>query len=47
MSIDYHSQRRLKNFNVRKVREALPEFYTTEFPTLVTFLEKYYDFLDF
>jgi hypothetical protein len=46
MSIDYHSQRRLKNFNVRKVREALPEFYTTEFPTLVTFLEKYYDFLD-
>jgi len=46
MSIDYHSKRRLKNFNVRKVREALPEFYTTEFPTLVTFLEKYYDFLD-
>ena len=39
MSIDYHSQRRLKNFNVRKVREALPEFYTTEFPTLVTFLD--------
>lgn len=46
MSIDYHSQRRFKNFNVRKVREALPEFYTSEFPTLVTFLEKYYDFLD-
>ena len=46
MSIEYHSQRRFKNFNVRKVREALPEFYTSEFPTLVTFLEKYYDFLD-
>ena len=46
MPIDYHSKRRLKNFNVRKVKEALPEFYTTEFPTLVTFLEKYYDFLD-
>jgi len=46
MPIDYYSKRRSKNFNVRKVREALPEFYTTEFPTLVTFLEKYYDFLD-
>ena len=46
MSIDYQSQRRFKNFNVRKVREALPEFYTSEFPKLVTFLEKYYDFLD-
>jgi len=41
MSIDYQSQRRFKNFNVRKVREALPEFYTSEFPKLVTFLEKY------
>ena len=46
MSINYHSKRRLKNFQVRKVREALPEYYTSEFPTLVTFLEKYYDFLD-
>ena len=46
MTIDYHSKRRLKNFNVRKVREALPEYHTSEFPTLVTFLEKYYDFLD-
>ena len=46
MSINYHSKRRLKNFQVRKVREALPEYYTGEFPTLVTFLEKYYDFLD-
>lgn len=46
MSINHHSKRRLKNFQVRKVREALPEYYTSEFPTLVTFLEKYYDFLD-
>ena len=46
MSINFHSKRRLKNFQVRKVREALPEYYTSEFPTLVTFLEKYYDFLD-
>lgn len=46
MSINPHSKRRLKNFQVRKVREALPEYYTGEFPTLVTFLEKYYDFLD-
>ena len=46
MSINYHSKRRLKNFQVRKVREALPEYYTSEFPNLVTFLEKYYDFLD-
>ena len=46
MAINYHSKRRLKSFQNRKVREALPEFYTSEFPTLVTFLEKYYDFLD-
>ena len=46
MSINYHSKRRLKSFQNRKVREALPEFYTSEFPKLVTFLEKYYDFLD-
>ena len=46
MTIDYQSKRRLKSFQNRKVRESLPEFYTSEFPTLVTFLEKYYDFLD-
>ena len=46
MAIDYQSKRRLKSFQNRKVRESLPEFYTSEFPTLVTFLEKYYDFLD-
>tara|TARA_Y100000114_G_C11721820_1_gene308904 strand:- start:9 stop:980 length:972 start_codon:yes stop_codon:yes gene_type:complete len=46
MAIDYQSKRRFKNFQVRKVRESLPEYFTSEFPTLVTFLEKYYDFLD-
>jgi len=46
MPINYQSKRRLKNFQVRKVREALPEYFTSEFPTLVTFLEKYYEFLD-
>ena len=46
MAIDFQSKRRLKNFQVRKVRDTLPEYFTSEFPTLVTFLEKYYDFLD-
>jgi hypothetical protein len=46
MAIDFQSKRRFKNFQVRKVREALPEYFTSEFPTLVTFLEKYYEFLD-
>ena len=46
MAINYQSKRRLKSFQNRKVRESLPEFYTSEFPTLVTFLEKYYDFVD-
>ena len=46
MSIDYKSKRRFKSFQNRKVREALPEFYTSEFPKLVTFLEKYYNFID-
>lgn len=46
MAINYKSNRRLKNFQVRKVRESLPEIFTQDFPKLVTFLEKYYDFLD-
>lgn len=46
MAIDFQSKRRLKNFQVRKVRESLPEYFTSEFPKLVTFLEKYYEFLD-
>ena len=46
MAIDFASKRRFKNFQVRKVREALPEYFTSEFPKLVSFIEKYYDFLD-
>ena len=46
MALDYKSNRRLKNFQVRKVRESLPEIFTQDFSKLVTFLEKYYDFLD-
>lgn len=46
MTINYHHNRRPKNFLIRKVRDALPEFYTSEFPKLVSFLENYYEFLD-
>ena len=44
--IKYHQNRRPRNFIHRKVRDALPEFFTQDFPKLVTFLEKYYDYLD-
>lgn len=40
------NNRRDINFANRKVREVLPEFYLSEYPTLVTFLEKYYNYLD-
>lgn len=46
MPINYHHNRRSKNFLVRKVKDALPEFYAADFPNLVTFLESYYEFLD-
>ena len=45
-NIQYHYNRRPRNFLHRKVREALPEFFTQDYPNLVTFLEKYYDYLD-
>ena len=45
-NIQYHYNRRPRNFLHRKVRDALPEFFTQDYPKLVTFLEKYYDFLD-
>ena len=45
-NIQYHHNRRPRNFLHRKVREALPEFFTQDYPNLVTFLEKYYDYLD-
>ena len=44
--IKYHQNRRPRNFLHRKVRDVLPEFFTQDFPKLVTFLEKYYDYLD-
>jgi len=46
MTIEYHHSRRPKNFLHRKVREALPEYYAQDYPKLITFLEKYYQFLD-
>ena len=45
-NIQYHHNRRPRNFLRRKVRESLPEFFTQDYPKLVTFLEKYYDYLD-
>ena len=45
-NIQYHYNRRPRNFLHRKVREALPKFFTQDYPNLVTFLEKYYDYLD-
>ena len=45
-NIQYHYNRRPRNFLHRKVRDSLPEFFTQDYPKLVTFLEKYYDYLD-
>ena len=45
-NIKYHSLRRPFNFLDRKVRDALPEHFVQDYPKLVTFLEKYYDYLD-
>ena len=39
-NIQYHYNRRPRNFLQRKVRDALPEFFTQDYPKLVTFLEK-------
>jgi len=44
--IKYHQNRRPRNFLHRKVRDALPEHFTQDYPKLITFLEKYYDYLD-
>ena len=38
--------RRDLNFKESKVSEVLPEHYLSEYPTLITFLDKYYDFMD-
>ena len=45
-AIKYHQNRRPRNFLHRKVRDALPEHFTQDYPKLITFLEKYYDYLD-
>ena len=34
------------NFRESKVSEVLPEHYLSEYPTLITFLDKYYEFMD-
>ena len=38
--------RRALNLSENVVREILPEHFTEDYPDLITFLEKYYDFLD-
>ena len=34
------------NLHESKISEVLPEHYLSEYPTLITFLDKYYDFMD-
>lgn len=46
MAINYHHNRRSKNFLNRKVTEALPEHFTSDYSKFITFLEKYYQQLD-
>ena len=38
-------ERREVDLKQRKIQEVLPEYFLTEYPALITFLEKYYDFL--
>lgn len=38
--------RRGINFNADQVKDILPEYFTEQYPNLITFLEKYYDYLD-
>ena len=44
-SIDDINRRKL-NLLTSKVKEVLPEYYQGEFPDFITFLEKYYEWLD-
>jgi len=46
MPINYHYNRRNRNFLNRKVSEALPEHITSDFTKFVDFLETYYKQLD-
>ena len=34
------------SFHKNLVKEVLPEYFTSDYPNLITFLESYYDFLD-
>ena len=45
-NIQYHYNRRPRNFLRRSVRDVLPEHFTQDYPKLITFLEKYYDYMD-
>jgi hypothetical protein len=38
--------RREINFHQSKVSETLPEHYLSEYPNLIAFLDKYYEFMD-
>jgi len=38
--------RRDINLSKSVVKEVLPEYFSTDYPDLITFLEKYYDFID-
>ena len=46
MSQNPHLNRRPRSFQVRKVKESLPEYFAADFPKLVSFLENYYEFMD-
>ncbi len=46
MAINFHHNRRPTNFLNRKVTEALPEHFTSDYSKFITFLEKYYQQLD-
>jgi len=41
----FDKNRRKINFSASRVREVLPEYFVTDYPNLVTFLEKYYEYL--
>ena len=38
--------RRNLSFSKSKVREVLPEYFVESYPNIVTFLEKYYEYLE-
>lgn len=38
--------RRSTDFKTNKVKDILPEYFAAQYPQFITFLEKYYDFLD-